>query len=228
MILLVLIVCFFIFLYNLFLVSRDDFTIAREDISMNKLFNLAFAGAFFSLISARFSYVLFNKDPKLFSLIGFLAITYFPGLSLIGGILGSLVFIYGYCTFKKLPTGKIADLFTRAFLGVLPIGFLLILITSFGKTSLIFNILFICSFIISFLFIKPLFLLSERGEIKDGSYTLIFVAVFTFVYFLIKLFTDIRNFYFFNFENIILFVSIFASLMILINQEIIERMLEKR
>lgn len=224
----IFIVCFLIFLYNLYLTSSDDFVITREDISMHKIFNTAFLVAFFSIIFSRIFFILFSMNSKFFNLFGFLAFTYFPGFSLIGGILGAFISIVVYCRIKKYPTGKIADLFSRAFLGVLPIGFLFMFIALLAKTSFIFNILFISSFIMSIIFIKPIYKLSEKGEIKDGSFSLIFISVFSFIYFLIKLFTDINNFNFFNFENIILFVAIFSSLILLINQEVIEKMIEKK
>jgi prolipoprotein diacylglyceryltransferase len=200
----------------------------REDITVNKVFSIAFITGLITLFSSRLFYVLFNWSSNFSSLIGFFAINYFPGLSLVGALIGGLIFLVFYCNVKKMPKGKIIDLFIRSFIGVLPIGFILIYISYLGKTSLIFNIMLIVSIIIALVFIKPLYKLSEKGEIKDGSFAMIFISVYFFIYFIAKLFVDINKFNFFNPENIILFVSIFASLILLINQEVMEKILEKK
>src|ERR1035437_128302 len=101
----ILLICFFIFLYLLYYLSRDDFVIVRKDISMERIFNLAFLTLIISLFFSRLFFVLEKMDPKLLNPLGFLAIPYFPGLSLIGGILGAGVIIFLYSRFRKLPTG---------------------------------------------------------------------------------------------------------------------------
>lgn len=225
---LIILISFFIFLYFLYYLCRDDFVIIRKDIKMEKIFNMAFLTAFVSLFFARFFYVLFNPLHQFLSPLGFLAFPYFPGLSLIGTIIGGSFFIYIYSSFKKMPIGKMFDLFTLSFIGVLPIGFLGTFILLFGKTTLLFNIIFITSVFLPLCFIKIIYPFSSKGEIKDGSLSLIFLLLFSFLYFITKLFIDIKNFSFLNLENITLLIILFSSTILLLNQEIVDKFLIKK
>lgn len=224
----ILLICFFIFLYLLYYLSKDDFVIVRKDISMEKIFNLAFLTSIASLFSARLFYVLQSLDPKLWSPLGFLAIPYFPGLSLIGGILGAEIFIFLYGSFKKMPTGKILDLFALSFMVVLPLGLIGNFIIHLGKVSLFSNLVFIFSCLLLLLFAKVIFPFSGKGEIKDGSLGLIFSAIFSFLYFTTKLFLNLKEFSFLSIENILILVVLFSSLILLVNQEIMDKFLTKK
>ena len=224
----IMFITFFIFLYNLYYISHDDFVITRKDIPLSKIFNLAFLASIFALFFARICFVIFNPEPQYLTLLGFLAFPYFPGLSLIGGIVGGSLFVGLYSKINKLPVGKIIDLFTVSLIGVLPIGFLAVFITNFGKTSVIFNSLFLTSVVLCIVFIKIILNFSQKGEIKDGSLSLIFLSVFTLIYFIVRLFTTLKDFSFFDLETIVLFIIIFSSLIILVNHEIMEKILEKK
>lgn len=225
---LVLLFCFLVFLYILYYLSKDDFIIVRKDISLEKIFNLAFLGGFSSLIFSRIFYVLFNPSPQFFNPLVFLAFPYFPGLSLIGGVIGGFLFIYFYSGYKKMPVGKMLDLFAMSFISVLPIGFLITFLLLMGKTSLFYNLLFIFTFIMFLFFAKIINPFSLRGEIKDGSLGLIFISLFSLIYFIIKLFLSIKTFSFLDLENIILLISLFSSLVMLVNQEIMNKFLIKK
>lgn len=226
-IVLILIICFSIYLYNLFYFSHEDFLIIRKDIAMGKIFNLVFLTGFIALLSARIGFVIFNPSALYLNIIGFIAIPYFPGLSLIGGIVGGMIFAAIYSKVKKLPIGKIIDLLTISLLGVLPIGFLLVFISTLGRTNLSFNILFFASLIISVIFIKIIYRFCENGELKDGSFSMIFLSIISLIYFLVNLFINLKNFSFLQPENMFLFIIIFTSLILLVNHEIIEKILEK-
>ncbi|MBI3984580.1 MAG: hypothetical protein HY344_01370 [Candidatus Levybacteria bacterium] len=228
LLLIIQVVCFLIFLYNLYYFSHEDFVIVRRDIQMERIFNIAFLAGFMFLFFSRLFYVIFNPTPKFLSIIGFIAYPYFPGFSLIGGMAATALFLGLYFRAKKLPIGKMLDLFTISFLGVLPLGFLAIFAKDLGKTDLIFNILLASSFLLVVVFRKIIFKFAEIGEIKDGSCTLIFLAIFSLIYFLSKLFVNLGNFSFFETENIVLFITIFSSIVLLINHEIMDKFLEKK
>lgn len=228
LIFLILLFCFFIFLYVLFYLSKDDFVVIRKDISIDRIFNLAFLTAIVSLFSARGFYALFNPSFQFFNPLVFLAFPYFPGLSLIGGVIGGFLFIYFYSGYKKMPVGKMFDLFAMSFITVLPFGFLLTFLLLLGKTDLFYNLLFIFSFILFLFFAKIINPFSLRGEIKDGSLGLIFISLFSLVYFTIKLFLNIKTFSFLDPENIILLISLFSCLVMLVNQEIMDKFLIKK
>jgi hypothetical protein len=195
---------------------------------MDKIFNLAILTGIFSLFSARVFFTIFNPKPQLLSILGFLAFPYFPGLSLIGGIIGGSLFLYFYSGFRKMPVGKMLDLFIMSLIGVLPFGFLGTFFILLGVTSILFNWMFIFSFLILFLFLKIIYPLSIKGEIRDGSLCLIFMLIFSFLYFLTKLFLNIKYFSFLDTENITILLTFFVSLILLINQEIVEKILNKK
>jgi len=224
----IILICFFIFLYLLYYFSRDDFVIVRKDISMERIFNLAFLTAIVSLFFSRLSFVLESLDPRLLNPLEFLAVPYFPGLSLIGGMLGAAIFIFLYGSFRKLPVGKMLDLFTLSFMGVLPLGLIGNFIVHLGKVSLFSNLIFIFSIFVLLLFAKIIYPFSGRGEIKDGTLGLIFGAIFSFLYFMIRLFLNLKDFSFLSLENILILVVLFSSLILLVNQEIMDKFLAKK
>jgi hypothetical protein len=225
---LILIVCFLVFLFNLYYLAKDDFIIIRKDISLERIFNYGVLNGIFSLIFARTVYILLTGKIEFFNPLLFFDLPYYPGLSFLGGLLGASLFTYFYSKYKKMPAGKIFDLFSMSIIGVLPLGFFLIFLSSFLNTSLFFNILFVASFILLFIFGKIIFPFSAKGEIEDGSLGLIFMAIFSFLYFIIKLFLDIRNFSLLSGENIIIFILLFPSIIILINREIIDKSLNRK
>ena len=224
----IILICFFVFLYLLYYLSRDDFVIIRKDISMERIFTLAFLTAIVSLFFSRLFFVLESLDPKLLSPLGFLAIPYFPGLSLIGGILGAEVFIASYAIFKKLPMGKMVDLFAMSFMGVLPLGLIGNFIIHLGKVSLFSNLILIFSILTLLLFAKIIYPFSGKGEIKDGTLGLMFSAIFSFIYFMTKLFLNLKDFSFLSLQNILILAVLFSSLILLVNQEIMDKFLAKK
>jgi hypothetical protein len=225
---LAIVVCFFLFLYIIYYLSRDDFVLTRKDIPVTRVFSLAFLTAVVALFSARLVYVLSSPGAQLLNPLGFLAFYHDGGLSLNGAIIGAEVFVYVYCLYKKMPAGKIFDLFTLAFLGVLPVGLIVNFIFSLGRVGLFVNLLFIFSIFLLFIFGKIIYPFSAKGEIKDGSLGFIFVAIFSFLYFLTKLFLNLKDFSFLNPESILLLVMLFSALILLLNQEIMDKFLVKK
>lgn len=224
----ILIFCFFLFLYLLYYLSKDDFVIIRRDVPMNKIFDGAFLVSIVALFSSRLFYVLFNPNPVFLNPVEFLAFPYFPGLSLIGGIIGGSIFLYFYSRIKKMPIGKMLDLFIMSFILVLPIGFLGTFLVLWGKTNLFFNINFAISLVIFIIFSKIFYPFSSKGEIKDGSLSLLFLTIFSSFYFLLRLFYFLNKFSFFDLENITLLVVLFSSLIILLNQEVMDKFLSHK
>jgi hypothetical protein len=225
---LVLLICFFIFFYTVYYLSHDDFVLVRKDIPIGAVFSLTFLMTLFSLFLSRLFFVLSYSSGEFLNLLGFLDFNSFPGLSLIGAIAGSEIFIYLYCDYKKMPAGRIFDLFSLSFIGVLPIGFLLNLIIHLGRVGVFDNIILVFSIFLVLLFAKVIYPFSVKGEIKDGSLGFMFVAIFSCIYFLTKLFLDLKNFSFLNLENILILITLFSSLMLLLKQEIMDRFLAKK
>jgi hypothetical protein len=225
---LVILVCFFLFLYIVYYLSRDDFVLTRNDIPVTRVFSLVFLTGIVALFAARFFFALAYPASLLLNPLGFLAFYHDFGLSLVGAMMGVEVFIYLYCLYKKMPAGKIFDLFSLAFIGVLPVGLIINFIFSLGRVELFTNLLFIFSIFLVLLFGKVIYPFSAKGEIKDGSLGFIFVAIFSFLYFLTKLFLNLKDFSFLNPESILLLIMLFSSLILLLNQEIMDKFLAKK
>lgn len=225
---LAILVCFFLFLYIVYYLSRDDFVLTRKDIPVTRVFSLVFLTGVVALFSARFFFALTYPASLLLNPLGFLAFYDDFGLSLVGAMMGVEVFIYLYCLYKKMPAGKIFDLFSLAFIGVLPVGLIINFIFSLGRVELFANLLFIFSIFLLLLFGKVIYPFSAKGEIEDGSLGFIFVAIFSFLYFLTKLFLNLKDFSFLNPESILLLTMLFSSLILLLNQEIMNKFLTKK
>src|SRR3989344_7996860 len=120
----VLLICLFIFLYCVYVLTNDDFIFLRRDVTLEKLFNLIFISGLTGLFVARFFYGFSAKGIFANPLV-FLLFPYFPGLSLLGGVVG--IGVYLLFSMKRrenpLPLGRICDIFSIAFLISLSIGF---------------------------------------------------------------------------------------------------------
>lgn len=214
---LVLIFCFFVFLYVIYYLSHDDFVILRNDINMEKIFNLAFIFSFVSLFSSRFFYVLFNPAPVFYNILGFLLFPYFPGLSLSGGIIGGFLFLVLYLKLRKFPFGRLLDFFSMGFLIASPFGLIGYFLLSFSKYSLnhLFSIILI--FALVFLFVKFILPISLSEKLKDGSLAYIFLVSFSGVFFLINMILN-RGLVISK-ENIMILLISLVSIVPLIKQE---------
>jgi hypothetical protein len=226
--LLIILICFFIFLFFLYYLSKDDFVIIRKDLALDRIFSMAILACIVGLICARLCFAIFSLRPEFINPLVFMAIPYHPGLSLIGGITGGSIFIYFYAVTKKIPVGRLFDIFIMSFIGVLPIGLMLNIFALQGKEPVIQNIIFVASIILLFVFSKLIFPFSSKGEIKDGSLGLFFILIISFIYFTGNLFLDVKNFSFLAPENIFILITFFASLVLIINQEVMNKYLVKK
>jgi hypothetical protein len=184
---------------------------------MEKIFNSAFLTAIVSLFFARFFYIIFFPKQVFFSILGFLLFPYFPGLSLVGAILGGILFLLIYSKSQKLPLTKMYDFFSVALLTTFPFGYFGFLVIE-GKSYLptfIFSCL--CYLILLFLFIKVFIPMSFRLKIKSGSLSLMFLICFSIISFFSK---SILNFKLISLENLILFILFLSSLILFLIREV--------
>jgi hypothetical protein len=209
----VLLVCFFVFMYCAYTLSNDDFIFFRKDISMERIFNLIFIGAFFSLFFSRMFYGI--TDSNIFSNpFVFLLFTYFPGLSLLGAVVGGGAYL-AYAKFTKdrqFPLARIADFLSIAFLLSLSIGFIGLSIFS-AKTIMFKYVIeagvYFVLFIIFLRFLLP-WLLS--GKIREGTISFIFLLSFALVSLISNIFPKFEYLkYFKNWENIVFFAILIMS-----------------
>lgn len=177
---LVLLICLFVFLYCVYLLANDDFIFLRRDVSMEKLFNIVFLGALTCLFFSRLFYGIFYAKNILSNLFIFLLFPYFPGLSLLGGVLGAgAVFLFLAKQKNPLPLGRISDFFSIAFLITLPIGFLgYFMFSESGFPIQRAGGLIITYFILFIIFARLLLPRLLSGKFKEGSITFLFLISF--------------------------------------------------
>lgn len=218
----ILLICLFIFLYCVYVLANDDFIFLRRDVVMEKLFNMIFLGSLVSLFTARLFYGFSAKGIFANPLV-FLLIPYFPGLSLLGGMVGAGVYLL--FSMKRqgnsLPIGRICDFFSIAFLISLPVGFIGYFMFSeesvgairMGSQAAMYFILFI-------IFLKYFLPQLLNGKFKEGTITFLFLICFSIVSLIANAFAKISILdYFKNFENIILILIFIASLVMLVRYE---------
>lgn len=212
---LVLLICLFIFLYCIYVLSNDDFIFLRRDVTMEKLFNLIFIGALFSLFGARFFYGLFQAKSILYNPWVFLLIPYFPGLSLLGGVVGAGAYVLFLKNRKKdiLPLGRICDFLSIAFLISLPVGFLgYLLFSEKGVNVIRLGVQAATYFILFVIFLKFFLPRLLNGKFKEGTITFLFLICFFLVNLVANAFSQVNILgYFKNAENIILIATILLS-----------------
>lgn len=215
----VLVICFIIFLFGLHVLAKEDLVFVRKNITIEVLFNLAFYTAGIGLLSARIIYVVLHPSSGFLNPLVFFLFPYFPGLSLTGGVVGGILFLLFYKR-KKFPTGRIVDFFSMALLGALPFGFL------GGEmlngmhdlfAGIFMPILLLCTL---FFFIKVLLPLNNRGEIKDGSLGLLVLIIMSFTLFLTKIVHEKNDLsVLLQVDTILLVIVFLVTLTLLILQE---------
>src|SRR3989344_3329999 len=176
----VLIICFIIFLFSLYTFSHDDFILLRRDISTDDVFNWAFIGGASSLLFARIFYVLTHPDPAFLNPLVFLIFPYFPGLSLLGGVVGGLLVLLFLARKKGFPIGRILDFFSLSFLASMPVGFMGYMFLSNDKSYLMFSQFF--SYLLLFLVFVFILIPKFKTGRKDGVLGLIFLAAISINY----------------------------------------------
>lgn len=219
---LVIIICLFIFLYCVYLLANDDFIFLRRDVTMERLFNIIFIGGLISLFFARLFHGVFYAKEILANPFVFLLFPYFPGLSLLGAVVGAGVFFGFLARFKKgLPLGRMSDFFGVAFLITLPIGILGYFMFSEDSFPVIkagsLIVVYLILFVIFLRFLLPQLL---NGKFKEGTITFLFLISFSVVSLISNAFSKINILDFLkNLENTILIVVLIASIALFIKQE---------
>jgi len=220
---LVLLICLFIFLYCVYVLANDDFIFLRRDVTMEKLFNIIFLGSFVSLFTARLFYGFFHARSIFSGPLAFMLFPYFPGLSLLGGVVGAGAYLLFIKKSREnlLPLGRISDFFSIAFLISLCVGFIgFLLFSEEGMDMVKISFLAIIYFVLFIIFLK--FFLSRllTGKFKEGTISLLFLICFSLINLISNAFSKISILdYLKNFENIILILILFLSVGVIIWRE---------
>jgi hypothetical protein len=218
---LVLLICLFVFLYCVYVLSNDDFIFLRRDVTMDKIFNMIFVGTLFSLFFSRliygFSATSIFRNPFVFMLF-----PYFPGLSLLGGVVGIGVYFL-YLTRRQgdpLPLGRIYDFFSIAFLISLPIGFVGYLLFLGKGIEVKLGIEAVLYFILFIIFLKFFLPKLLSGVFKEGTITSLFLICFSIISLISNAFSKISILaYLKNFENTLLILILISSVVFIFNKE---------
>jgi len=215
----ILILCLIIFLFGLHVLAKEDLVFVRKNITLEILFNLAFFAFGIGLFSSRLIYVLLHPSPGFLNPLVFFLFPYFPGLSLIGGVGGAVVFVLLYKR-RKFPTDRIFDFFAMAFLGALPFGFFGVQML-LGMSDLFVGVVMpIIFFLTLFFFVKVLLPLNSRGEIRDGSLGFLFLLIFSFTLFLARIVHEKNDLQvLIQIDTLLLLVLFITSLIVLIMKE---------
>lgn len=162
-----LLVSFFI----LYLLSRNDFVLVRQNVSLTEVFNLTISGAIFAGIMSRVFYVFDTNSWNLFNPLVFFHIIKVPGLSVFGFYITMAVWVYLQLKKQKaLP--RIFDIISLSFSSVI----LFSLLIPYFQVPIYFIQLAI--FVIALVLTAILFKMNRAYKLKDGSITfLIFFLV---------------------------------------------------
>src|SRR5258708_5548518 len=175
--LLIQIICLFIFLFCTYVLARDDFMLMRKNISLEHIFNIAFVGLFTSIIFARAFYIFLNPAKRFINPLVVVLFPYFPGLSLTGGIIGEILYFIYLSRKKKIPAGRLLDIFSLSFLLSLSCSIFLsqiFLLVTKKHVDLVL-ILSIVVYITGFIIFSSLF---SKGKWKDGRASFILFLLY--------------------------------------------------
>lgn len=203
--------------------ASDDYVLIKKNISLEDVFNAAFICSAVALLFARVFYVASNFSPNFLNPLVFLIFPYFPGLSLLGGLLGGGFSLYLYGQKKKFPVKRVFDFFTVALLFSLPLGFIgyMTLSGSFAQGQMVRLVLFALFLIVTNIYLYPK---AHSLEIKDGSLSMIFIIFYTLISLLsnsidhpgVKNFVD-------NKENFLQIILLIIGVVLILRQEVMGR-----
>lgn len=165
----VILICFFIALFCIYLFAKDDLVFLRKNISLEYVFNTAFITFFVGLLTARIGFIILHPQWQIIVLL-----SYFPGLSLGAGIIGAMGYLFWVARKKKLPLAHICDIFALSFLLTFPFAHVLFLLLPLflKKQPNWWEIFPICVFSIGFASSLSLFI---KKQLKEGSLAAIIV-----------------------------------------------------
>ncbi|MFH1833275.1 MAG: prolipoprotein diacylglyceryl transferase family protein [Candidatus Levyibacteriota bacterium] len=198
--------CFLLFLICLYIFAHDDFVLIRKNISMDKVYDLAFVAIIIGLFFARIFYVVFHFDPKFFNPFIFALFPYHPGLSLFGGVAAAFLYFFIMSKRSKIQTLRLLDFFSLSFIFVLPFWFL---INGLLIVSAIFAIFF---GIFTYIF--------RKIKMEEGSISHLALSSFFLVSLVVNIVQTWKNLLFLHTpENYFLIILFIIPLAIFIRQE---------
>lgn len=203
-------VCFLISLFLLFIISKNDFTLLRKNISQNELFNKFFLLTLSALIGGRAFFIIAYHLFDLFHPIRFLHFGLYPGFSTQGASLGILTLIFFLFRDKKVIP-RILDI---VYLSLFPY-FLLSIFYQVNNLLLIKIVLFFLMLGV----LITLFILNKNYSVKEGSTFAIILIISSLTFFIFDYYTKSRIIFFISLSQIIGILIIGGSLIYLMINE---------
>lgn len=214
---------FIVICFSLYVLVRDDVIFIRKNVSVDQVFSSAFLGILAAFLGSRIFYTLFSVKISYLNPFVFLLFPYFPGLSLLGGVVGLLIFEYLYTKPKKVPSERLSDFYSISVLWGATIGKILVLIERFlSRKPLLLPELVITLLLVAFsvMFSTVMLTMLRRSELKEGSTTLLFLSTFSFLTFFSELLLKNEGLVFvFDPEGLFSVVVFLVSLILFLQRE---------
>lgn len=164
--LITVIICIFV----LYVLSKQDFVLLRQNISLSEVFNLAILAALFGFFFARLFFIVTSSRFDLLFPLKFFHLLKFPGFSILGFFLGSAIYLF-LALRKKKGLGRIYDIFAISFM---PAYIFALFFRTFNVQSFVFPILLSLLMMgILIFFIRSHY----KYLLRDGSLSFIFLFI---------------------------------------------------
>ncbi len=195
---LIVIPSFFIFLYTIYKLVKDDHVFFRRNIKLEQFFDYTFIVTVISWIFLQIIYV----DRKEY-------ITYV--------ILISAILLLTIAKYKRIPLGRFFDFFTISFLSAIPLWYLLLGFLVNSTEKFIYFLSSILYFLMAIFFMKVLYPKVMSRTFKEGSISVLFLMMYSFFSLLVSVFHIFFNkVNIFSVGNIIIVLMLFASMPLLL------------
>lgn len=198
----------FICLFILFAISRHDFVLIRQNISLRQIFDNAFIIIVTSFMSARLGFILYSQKFELLSPLKYFYLTKYWGVLYFFGFISMTLVIY-FLFRKKKNILRIYDIY---FISFSPIILFDIILQNNGSVNLILKVISVSVLSLFYLwFIK----INNKFTLKDGFIT----SIILITYSLVSLAFSFSNKGFLNFNflwyQVILFLAVIFSAVLL-------------
>lgn len=194
----------FISFFILFSLSRHDFVLIRQNISLAQVFDLALISIFFAFIVGRLLFVLNNFDLDLLHLVKFFYFIKFPGTSTLGFFIGGALSILFFLK-KRKSIKRIFDIFILSFL---PIYSFNIIFRNYPSSIIVIPlVLFILSWVVFFVLLD----IHNKYKMKDGDISILTFIVLGLDSFILQIYSPDAYRIFFG-MSLLQIISIFVVL----------------
>lgn len=177
-----------IFLFSLFVLSKEDFVFLRRNVDLATIFDIAFFVGLGGLFLSRLVFVLTHFSNAYFNPLVFFIIPYFPGLTASGLLIGGSIVLYIIAMRRKLPLGKLFDVFSLALLPASSFIFLNDALHIFFQKQIGIGGIFLLLFILVFSSVFILQKLASAFSWSDGSASFLSLGILAGVFYISTMF----------------------------------------